>query len=112
MKKRRQKLDHPLADEIARKHGLCKSTVLGYWSLGRSLDKVGTGCSTAQKTAEIDLGLAVLNAIIPEGIPLSRNLIGDVCGSSGEAIRQIELKAMKKLRENIPTELHQHLRRA
>lgn len=53
---------------------------------------------------EIDLCIGVLHAITPRGNPMTLEAIGAACGLTGERIRQIEQRAMRKLRIRIYNE--------
>lgn len=50
-----------------------------------------------KRKSSIDIGLAVLCAIKP-GVPLSRSAIASACDCSEERIREIEERALRKLR--------------
>ncbi len=54
---------------------------------------------------EIDLGLAVLSASeLFRGVPLSAEVIAAACSCSRERIRQIEQRALRKLRNRLGEE--------
>lgn len=46
----------------------------------------------------IDISMDVILAISPEGTTWTRDDIADVCGCSHEYIRELEAKAIRKLR--------------
>ncbi len=52
----------------------------------------------ADKSKRIDLGLAVLDAIVPSGMVVPTQTIADVCGCTYMAVEKIEAKALSKLR--------------
>jgi hypothetical protein len=62
--------------------------------------KLGTGKGSSKKSAETNMKLAVL-AVVGSGSPWTLQAIGDVCGVSREAIRQVEFAALKKLRKSL-----------
>lgn len=49
---------------------------------------------------EIDLHLSILCVVAEPGQTLSRDVIADICECSKESIKQIELRALKKLRQS------------
>ena len=51
-----------------------------------------------EKTANIDLGLAILSVLANPGEPLTLDDIAAWCGCSRQAIENIERRALKKLR--------------
>ena len=58
----------------------------------------GIGKTNSRRTKQIDLSLTVLANIKPRS-PLTLQAIAEVCGTSREAIRQIEARALRKMRE-------------
>lgn len=52
----------------------------------------------AKRNGEIDLGLAVLRAIVPPGAVLSHEVIAAACGCSKQYILKLERSAIRKLR--------------
>jgi len=52
----------------------------------------------AKKTEQIDMCLQVFMSVY-NGFPQPRTAIAEVCGTSAEAIRNIENKALRKIRE-------------
>lgn len=67
--------------------------------------KVG-GLVTAEKSAEVDLGIAVSGALLLPGQVRSAGEIALFAGCSKQAIHQIEMKAMKKLRDALASDPH------
>ena len=53
---------------------------------------------------DIDLGLAVLEALLPSGVSLTQGDIAEVCGCSRSMIYLIELNALKKIRVHLMRE--------
>ena len=67
-----------------------------------------------EKSSRIDPGLSILEAVTPPGVPLSQTEIAVWCGCTSEAIRVMELRALRKLRRRlgalgIGSELRDHL---
>lgn len=60
-------------------------------------DYEGRGSGRA-KSARVDLGLAVMSAMAERGAMFTREEIGAFADCSGEAIRLIERRALRKLR--------------
>ena len=58
---------------------------------------------------DIDLGLAVLSAVSPPGHQWTLRDIAEVCGCTAEAVRQIERRALQKLRAALGPILHEML---
>ena len=58
-----------------------------------------------KNTADIDLGLDVLNTVRLPGEQLSRSDIAHVCGCTRQNIEQIEMRALKKIRLRLRQEL-------
>src|SRR5215469_6954418 len=63
---------------------------------------------------EIDLNIAVLDTVLPAGESLRCCQIAEIAGCSAERIRQIEAKALAKLRRKLvkemPEKMAAHLR--
>lgn len=57
--------------------------------------------SGSQKTARIDLGLALLSRIALPGVTYTHDEIAAWCGCTNGAILMIERKALKKLRNRL-----------
>ena len=95
---RPRKYDLKLAEQLGEKFGLRPQTVIAAWRAGRELAMTKSTGASKTRTADIDLHLAVM-AHASDGRSLSHDLIGEVCGCNGESIRNIEKKALKKLRK-------------
>lgn len=63
-------------------------------------------------SADIDLGLAVLEVLTPPGIALNLREIADVCGCTWQNIYQIEQKALRKLRLHLQRQKNAELNAA
>ncbi len=81
---------------LAKKHGVSRDAVR-YAIRHDKLDKLGTGTKTRQKSSGMDLALCVMTSIA-DGWPCTLLDIAEVCGTSKEAIRQVEEKALSRLR--------------
>ena len=92
---RKPKWDWDLARRLAEKHGRSPSSIVDCWRSGRPIG--GDKCATSKRTEEIDIALVVL--VMCEDHPMTRVDIADVCGCSPENIRQLENRAMIKLRK-------------
>ena len=57
--------------------------------------------ASKRKSKEVDLRLAVLRSVVPEGDELSGRQIARACGIRHESVRKIERAAFKKLRIRI-----------
>jgi hypothetical protein len=89
------KWDWDLARKIAKEVGRQPKTIVDYWREGKTISPAAP--SHAKKTHQVDLALAVMVRKF-NGFPQPRTAIADVCGTSAEAIRYIEINALKKLR--------------
>lgn len=79
--------------EINRKHY--------YRKRGRPVPEKTRETNNVEKTTQIDLGLAVLGAIVPPGVELTLEEIGVVCGCSKESVRLIQNRALKRIRKRL-----------
>ena len=62
--------------------------------------KVGAAVNVRTTTKDLDLAIAVLDAITPPGHIWEQSEIADICGVTRTAIYLIEKKALAKLRSN------------
>jgi DNA-directed RNA polymerase sigma subunit (sigma70/sigma32) len=81
---------------LAETHGVSRDAVR-YAIRHDKLDKLGTGTSTRQKSSGMDLALSVMRSVA-DGWPCTLLDIAEVCGTSKEAVRQVEEKALRRLR--------------
>ena len=88
------------AEKVARETGLTPRTVMDYWKLGKTPTKC-KAFSSYKKTDEINLALAVFACLNPPGQNQTLKSIAEVCGISKEAIRSIEQKALKSIRQKV-----------
>lgn len=103
---RHAKWDNRKADRVAARLGITRSAVVAAWRAGR---RPGIGCSSTGRTQSIDLSLTVL-ANLSDRPPLTLQTIAEVCGCSREAVRQIEAKALRKVR-SLSSDIFQELRK-
>jgi hypothetical protein len=90
------KYNHELADRLASEHGIARNTVIKCWREGRPVG--GKSRTSIKRNAEISENLALLAAVSQGSWELSYQAIADICDCGRETIRDIELKALKKLR--------------
>ena len=90
------KWDWAEARIIAEKVGRSPKTIVDCWRDGRPI--APKAASHANKTEQVDLALEVFMSVY-NGFPQPRTAIAAVCGTSAEAIRYIENKALRKMRE-------------
>lgn len=76
---------------------------------GRVRSELGRYGSRKQRTADINLGLAILHTLCRPGIPLAYDDIAAWCGCSASAIQLIERKALQKLARRIGFRLGDNL---
>lgn len=69
--------------------------------LGRAIPDPDMPASGAQKTARVDLGLALLSRIALPGVSYTHDEIAAFCGCTNGAILTIERKALRKLRTRL-----------
>ena len=93
------KWDWEEAKRLGKIHGVTPGAIVSCWRDGRKV-KHHSKYSTAKKGAQVDLGLAVMVKVF-DGFPQPRTAIAEVCGVSAEAIRYIEQKALRKLRNEL-----------
>lgn len=60
----------------------------------------------AVKFSKLDKPLDVLTKITPPGTSLTRDAIAEFCGCNKELIRNVELRALRKLRSRLVQSLH------
>ena len=85
------------AARVSEETGLGVQTVIDYWKLGRT-PKRCVGSSSRGKSEELNLRLAVMESVNPKGYNHTLAGIAEVCGTSKEAIRLVEQKALRNLR--------------
>ena len=85
--------------EKAKRFGLAENTVKRYLREGRTLREPSPKSTTRKRTEEINLSLAVFAQVNPPGINHSLQTIADVCSCEREAIRWIQVRALKKFRK-------------
>ncbi|MBN46318.1 MULTISPECIES: hypothetical protein [unclassified Methylophaga] len=61
------------------------------------------------RNPNIDIGLAVLDIIRPDGVPLPYRFIADVCGCSPQFIYGLEQSAIRKLKQQTNGQLQDYL---
>ena len=89
-----KKWDWDEARRLGKIYGREPSTIVSCWRDGRPVGE--KTFATNAKTKEMDLALVIMARNCQE--PMTRNAIAEVCGCTREAIRVIELKALRKLR--------------
>ena len=88
------KWDWDEARRLAEIHGRSPSTIVDCWRQGRPIGN--SKIKTRLRSKEIDVHLAVMSLHVD--VPMTRVEIAEVCGCTAESIRQIEVRAMIKLR--------------
>jgi len=84
------------AKRIAKEVGRTPKTIVDCWREGRPIAPKAN--SHAKKTEQVDMSLEVFMAVF-NGFPQPRTSIAEVCDTSPEAIRYIENRALRKMRE-------------
>lgn len=90
------KWDWDEARRLGAEVGRSPKTIVDCWREGRPIAPEAS--KYAKKTEHIDMCLQVFRAVF-NGFPQPRTSIAEVCGVSAEAIRNIENKALRKMRE-------------
>ena len=90
------KWDWDEARRIAEEVGRTPKTIVDCWREGRPIAPRAN--SYVEKTEEVDMSLEVFMVVF-NGFPQPRTSIAEVCGVTPEAIRCMENKALRKMRE-------------
>lgn len=85
------------AATVAIETGLSVNTVIDYWKLGKVPER-RSRCSSFEKTAQVDLCLAIMEALNERNQTHTHKSIAEVCGTTRQAIWHIENKALRKIR--------------
>lgn len=89
------KWDWEEARRLGEEVGRSPKTIVDCWRDGRPIAPKAS--KFAKKTEQIDMSLQVFMNVF-NGFPQPRTAIAAVCGTSPEAIRNIENKALRKIR--------------
>ena len=93
--KGKAKWDWDEARRLGAEVGRAPGTIVNCWRAGRP--SAPKASRFAKKTEQIDMSLQVFMCVF-NGFPQPRTAIAAVCGTSPEAIRNIENKALRKIR--------------